>query len=294
MFERYTEKARRMIVQAKHEADRFGAPEIAVEHILLALLNDSALISDTVERASTKEIREAITSHLTLREQNSLPHDLPLSAESRRTLALAVEEADCANQRHIENEHILLALIQFESYAAGILKDRGFSVDKLRRRIAALPESASSGSVPKRNLPPAEIELVKKVTETIRRVAESMGHGNFQDALRLLEEFMAEPGQDRKNRMLYLGYFAVETASRVGDLETARRYCEEMLSYSPENPMVLYAIAECLATQSETDQARQYVARCRALALSPGNKLGEHLIPLLDSLEKRFPDLKAG
>jgi hypothetical protein len=48
MFARYLKHSRQTVVRAKHEADRFGSPEIDPEHILLALLNDPVLTSRTM------------------------------------------------------------------------------------------------------------------------------------------------------------------------------------------------------------------------------------------------------
>jgi len=141
MFERYTEKARQTIVCAKHEADRFGSREIGVEHILLALLNDAVLVRDTMEGVSQRELREAITAHLPRGETIPLPHDLPLSGESRQALVLATEEADGLGHRQIRNKHLLLGLVRREStYAAELLRQKGISTDKLRTQISE-PES---------------------------------------------------------------------------------------------------------------------------------------------------------
>jgi ATP-dependent Clp protease ATP-binding subunit ClpA len=112
MFIRYVEEARRTIVLAKHEADRFGSLEIYPEHILLALLHDPVLTSRTMEGISEKEIRETINVHLPRRERNPLPHDLELSRAAREALVLAEGEADKLGHRYIRNEHLLLALVE--------------------------------------------------------------------------------------------------------------------------------------------------------------------------------------
>ena len=92
MFIRYIEEAKRTLVRAKHEADRFGSLEIDPEHILLALLNDPVLINRIMEGTFEKEIREAINTRLPRREPNRLPHDLPLSGAAREALHQALEQ----------------------------------------------------------------------------------------------------------------------------------------------------------------------------------------------------------
>ena len=268
MFERYTEKARQMIVRAKHEADRFGSREIGVEHTLLALLNDAVLIRNTMEGVSENELRDAINARLPGGETMPLPHDLPLSGESRQALVLAAEEADGLSHRHIRNEHLLLGLMQCEnSYAAELLKQKGLSTDKLRAQIAALvpKNEAQEGSVSKSpgNLrtaeeSPAEAEQKHQFSETIRRVGELVRRGEGQNALRLLDDFMGEPKQDRELRVRLMGQFAAITASSIGDLKTARRYCEEVVAHNPDDPRALYSLADCLAKQGETNEASRY------------------------------------
>jgi Clp amino terminal domain, pathogenicity island component len=78
---------------AKCEADGFGADQVEPEHILLALLSDAALVSSTMEGVSPSDIRASINAHALRREPKPLPHDLPLSAESRTAMARATEEA---------------------------------------------------------------------------------------------------------------------------------------------------------------------------------------------------------
>ena len=107
--------------------------------------------------------------------------------------------------------------------------------------------------------------------------------------MQLLDDYLAEAGQDRKLRIGHLGHFAALTAVQLGDLNTARRYCEECLAYSPEDPMALYALADCLARQGEIDEARRRVADCRRAALSKGEVVRKIMFELV---EKRFPDFK--
>src|SRR5258708_35417424 len=119
MFVRHIEEARRTIVRAKHEADRFGSLEIDPEHILLAPLNAPVLISRTMEGISEKEIRDIISAHLPRREPNTLPHDLPSSKAAREALVLAEGEADKLGDRYIRNEHLLLGLVESGDCYAG-------------------------------------------------------------------------------------------------------------------------------------------------------------------------------
>jgi ATP-dependent Clp protease ATP-binding subunit ClpA len=141
MFVRCIEEARLTIFRAKHEAGRFGALEIAPEHLLLALLSDPALIHGNMKGISEKEMRETIDAHLPRREPNKLPHDLPLSETARRALVLAEGEADTLGHTKIRNQHLLLGLLKLgDGYTAELLAKKGLSAEELRRQL----ESSSS------------------------------------------------------------------------------------------------------------------------------------------------------
>jgi ATP-dependent Clp protease ATP-binding subunit ClpC len=140
MFERYSEKARQTMADAKHEADRFGSSEVRTEHILLALLRDPNLVSSTMETVAVPEIQSAISAYIPQRKPNPLPHDLPLSTGGRAAVILAAEGAEKFGHKYVQNEHILLALVQSEgSFAAQLLKQKGISPEKLRLQIKTLP-----------------------------------------------------------------------------------------------------------------------------------------------------------
>ncbi len=150
MFERYTEKARRVIFFARYEASQFGSPYIETEHLLLGLLREDKALTNRFLRshASVESIRKQIEGHTTIREKVSTSVDLPLSNECKRVLAYAAEEAERLSHKHIGTEHLLLGLLREEKcFAAEILHERGLRCPRFvknwrgprrrRRRTAA-------------------------------------------------------------------------------------------------------------------------------------------------------------
>lgn len=139
MFERYTEKSRRVIFFSRYEASQFGSPYIETEHILLGLLReDSALTSRVLPSATSLDaIRKEIQERTTLREKTSTSVDLPLSNESKRVLAYAAEEAERLQNKHIGSEHLLLGLLrETGTFAAHLLNTRGVSLARTRQIIS--------------------------------------------------------------------------------------------------------------------------------------------------------------
>src|SRR6266581_8365810 len=142
MFERYTEKARRVIFFARYEASQFGSPYIETEHLLLGLLREDKALTNRFLRSphtSIESIRKQIEGRTTVREKVSTSVDLPLSQECKRVLAYAAEEAERLAHKHIGTEHLLLGLLREEkSFAAEILHERGLRLSTLREELTRL------------------------------------------------------------------------------------------------------------------------------------------------------------
>lgn len=140
MFERYTEKARRVIFFGRYEASQFGASAIEPEHLLLGLMReDKALASRFFPRTqlTIESIRREIEGRTVMREKISTSVELPLAPETKRVLAFAHEESDKLRHRHIGTEHLLLGLLREErSMASEILYERGLRLHNVREEIA--------------------------------------------------------------------------------------------------------------------------------------------------------------
>jgi ATP-dependent Clp protease ATP-binding subunit ClpA len=139
MFERYTERAKRVIFFARYEASQFGSMSIESHHMLLGLIRED---KDLAKRffptsLSITDLREKIRATVEVHEKISTSIDLPLSQECRRILAYANEEAQSLNHRWIGTEHILLGVLREDScVAARILTEQGMRLDSLREQLA--------------------------------------------------------------------------------------------------------------------------------------------------------------
>src|SRR5216117_1119670 len=139
MFERYTERARRVIFFARYEASQFGSTTIETEHLLLGLIREDKNLTNRFLRnhSSIESIRKEIEGRTTIREKVSTSIDLPLSNECKRILAYAAEEAERLNHRHIGTEHLLLGILREEKcVAAEILHERGLRLNAIREELA--------------------------------------------------------------------------------------------------------------------------------------------------------------
>jgi hypothetical protein len=158
MFERYTEKARRVIFYARYEASQFGSPYIETEHLLLGLLREDKSLTKRFLRPNgpVDSIHKQIREHTTIREKTSTSVDLPLSNECKRVLTYAAEEAHVLFQPHIGTEHLLLGLLREEKcFAAEILHERGLELPPVREEVRRMAEEDTQRveqPMPSRNL----------------------------------------------------------------------------------------------------------------------------------------------
>jgi ATP-dependent Clp protease ATP-binding subunit ClpC len=139
VLERFTEKARRVIFFARYEASQYGSPCIETEHLLLGLVREDKTLANRYLRTqgSIESIRKEIESRITIRERISTSIEVPLSAESKRILSYATDEADKLSTKHVGTEHLLLGILREEKcFAAEILMERGLRLSQLREEMS--------------------------------------------------------------------------------------------------------------------------------------------------------------
>ena len=139
MFERYTEKARRVIFFARYEASQYGSMSIETEHLLLGLMReDHALVRKFLrDKGGERSIRDEIESQITRGERPSTAVEIPVSAECKRILNLGAEESERLGSQHVGTEHLLLGILREENcFAARLLTERGLTLAWLREELA--------------------------------------------------------------------------------------------------------------------------------------------------------------
>lgn len=174
MFEKYTEKARRVIFFARYEASQLGSPLIETEHLLLGLIReDKSFASRFLPRSATtvQDIRKEIEGRTLVRDKVSTSVDLPFSEESKRVLNCAAEESEKLFHKHIGTEHILLGLLREEkSVAAEILREHGLRPRMIREEL--------SPSIPEKNIPSRSKDPLS-LMEFSRDLTEAAGNDNL-------------------------------------------------------------------------------------------------------------------
>jgi Clp amino terminal domain, pathogenicity island component len=138
VFERYRERARRAVFFARYEACQLGSPTIECEHLLLGIMReDPALFFKTDGTPRPSDLKKAISANLKVAPPIGTSVDIPLSADCKRAIAQAAEEADRLGSRTVGCEHILIGLMrQEESHTARAMKEAGMKLSALRTAAA--------------------------------------------------------------------------------------------------------------------------------------------------------------
>ncbi len=152
MWQRFTERARRVVFFAQEEAGKLGESTVGTEHLLLGLMRDSDSLAMRVldnMGISSNMIRSEAAKRVKKRE-GKLGHDMQLSQRSKRVIDLAYDEARALMNNYIGTEHLLLGLVrESEGIAAQILSDAGAEITKMRAVIVSLQDSKKdSGKSP--------------------------------------------------------------------------------------------------------------------------------------------------
>ncbi|MBU0896449.1 MAG: ATP-dependent Clp protease ATP-binding subunit [Candidatus Omnitrophica bacterium] len=154
MFNRFTERARKVLVLAKEEARRFNHDYIGSEHILLGLVREGEGVACAVLQnlgIDLERLRFEIEKLASPGGTTLVSGDIPFTPRAKKALELAAEEARSFGHNYIGTEHILLGLArEGEGIASQVLFSLGIDLNKIREEISALlggshPASSSGG-----------------------------------------------------------------------------------------------------------------------------------------------------
>ena len=149
MFNRFTERARKVIILAKEEARRFNHDYIGTEHILLGLIREGEGVAAAVLQkldVSLENIRLEIEKLVQPGPTTQIIGDIPFTPRAKKALELAAEEARSLGHNYIGTEHLLLGLIrEGEGIASQVLLNLGMDLNSVRNEVMGLLGSALPG-----------------------------------------------------------------------------------------------------------------------------------------------------
>jgi ATP-dependent Clp protease ATP-binding subunit ClpC len=176
MFERFTDRARRVVVLAQHEAGTLRHHHIGTEHLLLGLIDEGAgvaTIALTSMGIDLDEMRQTVQDSI---GQGAQPPPesghTPFSPGAKKALELSLREANQLGHNYIGTEHLLLGLIREGGGPAQLLAAAGVDHDRARQQVIELlfgHREAGSATAPPPAAPAAD-ELMSRLTSIATRL----------------------------------------------------------------------------------------------------------------------------
>ena len=218
MFEKFTEKAKRILFLARYEASQQGSKVIGTEHILLGLLKEGEETTRelfTRANVSMDLLQAELERRNPAREKLSTSVEIPFSEETKKALQFAEEEAERLMHPHIGTEHLLLGLLRLEDSVAGrMLAERGM-------RLFAVREDAVN--IYKRRALPKKKKETPFLNEFARDLSEMAQRRVFDPLIGRemeLERVVQVLSRRRKNNPVLLGEPGVGKTAIVEGLAT--------------------------------------------------------------------------
>src|SRR5881396_3350197 len=146
-FDKFTERARRVLRFAQEEAQRFNHNYIGTEHLLLGLVREGEGVAATVLTGMSVDLELVRTQveRIVGRGDRMVMGEIGLTPRAKRVIELAVDEARRLNHQYIGTEHLLLGLVrEGEGIAAGVLESLGASLDRVRAHVIHVLSQSST------------------------------------------------------------------------------------------------------------------------------------------------------
>ena len=235
MFEKYTEKAKKVLFLARYEASQLGSKVIGSDHLLLGLIKEGdELVQELFLKSNVNLdlLRAEMEARGPSGEKQVTPIEIPFSEEAKKVLACAEEEAERLLHPHVSDEHILLGLLRVEDSSAGrLLAEKGMRLYALREdTVAAWKQRAL----------PRKAKETPFLNEFARDLSELAAHQAFDPLVGReaeLERMIQVLSRRRKNNIVLLGEPGVGKTALVEGL--AQRIAEGSVPVSLARKRIL-------------------------------------------------------
>src|ERR1041385_3946744 len=142
MFERFTDRARKVMALANQEAQRFNHEYIGTEHILLGLIKEDAGVATNVLKNLDIDLRKVRVEVEKIAQSGPdmvTMGKLPQTPRAKKVIEYAIEEARSLNHNYVGTEHLLLGLLrEHDGVAAQVLMNLGLKLDEVREEVLNL------------------------------------------------------------------------------------------------------------------------------------------------------------
>jgi hypothetical protein len=147
-FDKFTDRARKVLTLAQDEAQRFNHNYIGTEHLLLGLVREGEGVAARVLENMNVELPKVRTAveFIIGRGDRPVVGEVGLTPRAKRVIELAIDEARRLGHNYIGTEHLLLGLVrEGEGIAAGVLESLGVNLDKVRHEVIRVLSDRPAG-----------------------------------------------------------------------------------------------------------------------------------------------------
>ena len=149
MFERFTDRARKVMALANQEAQRFNHEYIGTEHILLGLVKEGSGVGANVLKnldVDLRKVRLEVEKLVKAGPEMVTMGKLPQTPRAKKVIEYAIEEARNLNHNYVGTEHLLLGLLrEHDGVAAQVLRNLGLKLEEVREEVLNLLGASSEG-----------------------------------------------------------------------------------------------------------------------------------------------------
>ncbi len=152
-FDRFNDRAKRVLALAQDEAIRFNHNYIGTEHLLLGLVREGEGVAANVLAAlgvSLSKLRTTVEAMIGRGDSTTSPSEITLAPQMKKVVELAIDEARKLGHSHVGTEHLLLGIVRVdgESPAARALESFGLTLEKVRDEVIATLGQPARGTAP--------------------------------------------------------------------------------------------------------------------------------------------------
>jgi len=175
-FDKFTDRARKVLTLAQDEAQRFNHNYIGTEHLLLGLVREGEGVAARVLENMNVELSKVRTAveFIIGRGDRPVVGEVGLTPRAKRVIELAIDEARRLGHNYIGTEHLLLGLVrEGEGIAAGVLESLGVNLDKVRHQVIHVLSQSTSVSPAQETKRPSKTPTLDQLGINLTELARS-------------------------------------------------------------------------------------------------------------------------